>query len=424
MQRGEQPLKPLKFVHMADVHLDTGFYSKDENTGRKLRDALRQAFRRGVDLAVDQKADCLLIAGDLFDNERLSFETECFLIEQMERLNREGIPVYYAAGNHDPGLKSHIARIRWPGNVVVFADGKVHTELLTGPGGEIKAKIISCGHQTNREGGNLAALFPKAEGDVIHIGMLHTMVAGLSSAGSHEKYAPCSLADLITAGYDYWALGHVHQRQALDAQGRIQYPGNLQGRDPGETGEKGCLLVEIGKGSLPQISFCPLSSIQWHWLVLDGLGGISALDELLDYTVDKCLAFLGKSAASTGKADNMLRIQLSGQSPVYYKLNPEDVRELERQLSYRVPAIGIDVLWEDVEPPVDIDDYREGTHVLAEVLDLIDKAGADDDLLQQLMPAKLAAGRMNPSETTDYLRGLLLGLDREAVVRMVGEVKR
>ena len=414
-------MQPLKFLHMADVHLDTGFYSRDEDTGRMLRDALRQAFRCAVDLAIEQRVDCILIAGDLFDNERLSFETECFLIEQLKRLDSVGIPVYYATGNHDPGHQSNIARIKWPGNVVVFADGQVHTQLLMDPGGQPKAKIIACGHRTSSEGSNLAALFPRAQGDAIHIGMLHTMVVGLSSTGSHGRYAPCSLEDLKALGYDYWALGHVHKRQVLDEEGRIQYPGNLQGRDPGETGEKGCLLVEIHKGASPRIDFYPLSSIRWHWLVLDDLERITALDELLDHMAEKCLASLGEQTAhsSMGMGGSMLRIQLTGPSPVYHKLNSEDVHELERQLSSKIPALGIEVIWEDVCPPIDIDDYRDGMHVLAEVLKWIEKAKVDDELLKQLIPAKLAAGRLEPREAMDYIRELLEGLDREAVIRMV-----
>ena len=61
------------------------------------------AFRRLVDLSLSERVDAVLIAGDLFDDERLSFQTERFLLEQLHRLDSERIPVVYATGNHDPG---------------------------------------------------------------------------------------------------------------------------------------------------------------------------------------------------------------------------------------------------------------------------------------------------------------------------------
>ena len=70
---------------------------------QRLREASRVAFRRLVDLALEERVDALLIAGDLFDDERLSFQTERFLLEQLKRLDARDVPVVYATGNHDPG---------------------------------------------------------------------------------------------------------------------------------------------------------------------------------------------------------------------------------------------------------------------------------------------------------------------------------
>ena len=93
----------MRFIHAADVHLDSPCSSRSETVRQKLRDASRLAFRRLVDLALAERVDVVLIAGDLFDDERLSFQTERFLLEQLHRLDSEEIPVVYATGNHDPG---------------------------------------------------------------------------------------------------------------------------------------------------------------------------------------------------------------------------------------------------------------------------------------------------------------------------------
>jgi len=99
----------MRFLHIADVHLDTSFAGRSEEVRARLREASRQAFRNAVDLAIREDVHALLIAGDLFDGDRLSFQTERFLLEQVGRLNDQGISVVYATGNHDPGLPQPIA---------------------------------------------------------------------------------------------------------------------------------------------------------------------------------------------------------------------------------------------------------------------------------------------------------------------------
>ena len=93
----------MRFLHIADVHLETSFTGRSEEVRARLREASRQAFRNAVDLAIREDVHALLIAGDLFDGDRLSFQTERFLLEQVGRLNDQGISVVCATGNHDPG---------------------------------------------------------------------------------------------------------------------------------------------------------------------------------------------------------------------------------------------------------------------------------------------------------------------------------
>ncbi len=414
-------MKPFRFVHMADVHLDTSFHSREDTLRQKLRDALRQAFKRGVDLAIEKEVDCLMIAGDLFDNDRLSFATQRFLLEQLERLNTYRIRVFYATGNHDPGQFSDRLRIKWPDNVVLFHDGQVRTEVLLDDAGSIRAKITACGHHTHREGDNFAAAFPKGDGATLHIGLLHTMAAGSVSASGHERYAPCAISDLEATGYDYWALGHIHQRQSLNAAGTIQYPGNIQGRHPGETEDKGCLLVEIYPGSAPKTTFYPLSSVTWHWLKVDRLETTQDLYDLLSLLEEQCAMAVKNGSLSA--TEHLFRIELIGRCPMFGRLQDlQDVSDLEQQLVERVQALSVEILCDDLHPPINVEVYRTGTHVLATVLEWIDKAESDPDFLRQILPSKLAcSGKMDEKKRLEYIQGLLVDLREEAVVRLVGE---
>src|ERR1700761_9369652 len=56
--------------------------------------------------------------------------------------------------------------------------------------------------------------YPPAAAGFFNIGVFHTNLAGISE---HANYAPCSLETLKNKGYQYWALGHVHNRQVLAA---------------------------------------------------------------------------------------------------------------------------------------------------------------------------------------------------------------
>ena len=71
---------------------------------------------------------------------------------------------------------------------------------------------------------------------------IHTSVDGREG---HDPYAPTRLDVLRSKGHDYWALGHVHEREVLCRNPWVVFPGNLQGRHARETGAKGATLVEV-----------------------------------------------------------------------------------------------------------------------------------------------------------------------------------
>ncbi len=89
----------FRFLHMADVHLDTPFAGREALRGI-LRRTLRETFEAAVNLAVEERVHAVLIAGDLFDSENLSFAV--IRMPGSDRAAAEaGIAVVYATGNHD-----------------------------------------------------------------------------------------------------------------------------------------------------------------------------------------------------------------------------------------------------------------------------------------------------------------------------------
>ena len=402
----------LRILHLADAHLDTPFHAREESLRQKLRRATWEAFRAAVDYAIDRDVHGLLIAGDLFDNDLLTFATERFLLEQMDRLCEASIPVFYATGNHDPGGTNYRAhQLKWPDNVYIFRT--VSPEIV--PIGDAGWLTVA-GHSTNVENKNIASEYGAARGDRPHVAMLHTQVMSVREADRHDRYAPCSQEDLASPGFDYWALGHVHLRQRVCDDVPAWYAGNLQGRDPSETGPKGALYVEVEKGVIPEPEFLPLAPVVWNSVDVDCPRRAITLDELAGAVAT---AVTEKLQLGDGR-EHFVRVDLAGESALARDLGNEDnIRVLEEAL---VAALG--VAWLEVRPrsivrPIDIDEYRGSQSVLGQALTLIEQARTDDALIDALRPAELVAGERDDERA--YLRALLEEAEREIAGLLVPE---
>ena len=94
----------MKFIHAADIHLDSPLRGLARYEGaplEEIRGATRRALENLVQLCLDEAVDLLLIAGDLYDGDWRDYNTGLFLVAQMARLARAGIPVVLIRGNHD-----------------------------------------------------------------------------------------------------------------------------------------------------------------------------------------------------------------------------------------------------------------------------------------------------------------------------------
>ena len=233
----------LKFVHAADLHLDSplrGLARYDGAPVDELRGATRRALQNLVQLCLDETADLLLIAGDVYDGDWKDYNTGLFFHQQMTRLSRRGVRVVLVRGNHDAA--SQISRsLRLPDGVVELDTTKAQTVVYD----DLKLAVHGRGYPRQEVTDNLAADYPEPLAGYYNIGLLHTALDGREG---HAPYAPCRVVELIAKGYDYWALGHVHQHEIIRRDPWIVFPGNLQGRHVRETGAKGATLVSVDSG--------------------------------------------------------------------------------------------------------------------------------------------------------------------------------
>src|SRR5688572_17425674 len=332
----------MRFLHLADVHLDTPFAGRSPALRGRLRQASRDALAAAVDCALAERVDAVLIAGDLFDGERLSFGTELFLMEQLTRLGEAGIAVVYASGNHDPGREGGRRSLKWPSNVTFVDDGRARRVAIS-RGTSVVGYVTAAGHAGARETADLARGFPAPIGELPEVALLHTQVHGSRASEMHHDYAPSHLPQLRESGHHYWALGHVHTRQCLSDAPAIHYPGNLQGRTPRERGARGGLLVDLStKGA--RVEFRSFAPVRFENIELRSLEGESTLSALIQRVVrawEEARAAEGPPA----KAEWIVRVVLSGPTPLARELDDEDERSaLAEELTEALGALDV-VVW-------------------------------------------------------------------------------
>jgi DNA repair exonuclease SbcCD nuclease subunit len=254
----------MKFIHAADIHLDSPLIGLQFYEGapvEEIRGATRRAIQNLVELAAAEKVDFILIAGDLYDGDWKDYNTGLFLSAQMARLREEGIPVFIIAGNHDAA--SQITKhLRMPENVTQLSVKNPETVIIE----EMGLAIHGQGYPARAVTEDMTGCYPLASAHHFNIGLLHTSLDGREG---HESYAPTNVNSLLSKGYEYWALGHVHAREIVHQYPWVVFPGNIQGRHIREVGPKGCTLVTAEDGRVVNVEHRDLDIMRWAVTVVD-----------------------------------------------------------------------------------------------------------------------------------------------------------
>ncbi|PGM51276.1 metallophosphoesterase family protein [Bacillus thuringiensis] len=281
-------MKQVKFIHAADLHLDSPFKGMEMNVAQSVWERMKQStfesFERIVDKAIQERVDFVLLAGDLYDAETRSLRAQVFVREQMKRLSQYDIPVFIIHGNHDH-LGGSWAAIEFPENVHVFTEPYVEEKSFY-KNGELLASIYGFSYLQQAVTDNMTAQYTKMSDAPFHIGMLHGSVEG---DAEHNRYAPFQIRELKEKQFDYWALGHIHKREILSEEPYIIYPGNIQGRHRKETGEKGAYLIELTKQGT-HCSFFHTADVVWDEIevCIDGLETVDELMTSMSTAMNEC----------------------------------------------------------------------------------------------------------------------------------------
>lgn len=408
----------MKFIHAADLHIDSPLRGLDAYEGapvEPIRAATRRAMIALVDLALREAVDLVVLAGDVFDRDLGDFRAALFFREQMVRLARGNIRVFIVKGNHD--AEGQISK-RLPEVEGVHVFSTRTTESVDLP--ELGVTVHGRSFPERVVTEDLVPSYPDPRPGRFNIGVLHTSLTGRAG---HDPYAPTDVATLSARGYDYFALGHVHAREVVqEANPRIVFPGNLQGRHVGETGSKGCELVVVEDNRIVSAEHVPLDVVRWHVLALD----VSGLDDVASAAArfhDAC------RAAVAGAPDRLhaMRVRVHGESALH-ELEARDPGMIAATLQaatqdFESTDIWIESVELDLRSPIDRKAAGGRPDAVGEVVRLVDELLADDAALRAwilanidklpALPAELSDADPNRLNTTQ-MRALLA--DAEATV--------
>jgi exonuclease SbcD len=400
----------VRFVHTGDLHLDSPFAGLSTRAPSHVAPALREAtiwaWAAVVDLAIQERVDFVLVAGDVFDQEERSLLAQVRFRDGLERLAEAHIPALVVAGNHDPGPSWERAiQVRWPAQARLFESDEVTSWSVRRSSQQRGAHLgqrsdedpqeeiarvygLSFGRAGVRE--NLARRFRREPDAPLAIGLLH---ANVGPNTGHDPYAPCSLDDLRRADMDYWALGHVHRRSVVSAASPVAvYCGNPQGRDPKEADPRGCYLVTASSDGRIVPEFRPVDVVRWQHLTIEA-SDLDSLEPLIDRvveTVDGALVAAGRSIVA--------RVTIAGCGPLHTSLVRSDTvdqirEEAQARLGMRTPWAWIESLRNHTRPALDLEARAAAPDFLGEVL----------RELRRLRAALAASGEIGVSEVSDLL---------------------
>ncbi|EAF2519160.1 exonuclease SbcCD subunit D [Listeria monocytogenes] len=258
-------MKEIQFLHMADLHLDSpfiGLSTLPQPLFSAIQESTFQSLERITTVAIKEAVDFVLIAGDIYDSEDQSVRAQARFAKEMKRLEAANIPVFMIHGNHD-FIEKHKEKLALPSNVHVFSEQVEVMSHKTATG--VSVNIYGFSYNERHIRSSRVGEY-KIQGDAdFHIALLHG--SEVSSSEEHDVYAPFRVQEITKKGFDYWALGHIHKRQLLAESPSIYYPGNIQGRNRKESGEKGASIITLSEASTT-IDFIGTSPIIWEEAVI------------------------------------------------------------------------------------------------------------------------------------------------------------
>ncbi len=223
----------MKIIHCSDLHLDSKMEANlDKEKARLRKNEILLSFQNMVDFASKNNVKVIIIAGDLFDKNKVSVKAKNIVKDEI--IANPNIDFIYLKGNHDED--SFIIE-EIPTNLKLFNSESWISYRYE----NIVISGIEFGSKDNYE---IYKSLMLNQND-FNIVVLHGQEANY--ADKKDKTEIINLKELKNKNIDYLALGHIHKykMEKLDNRGVYCYSGCLEGRGFDECGDKGFVLLDI-----------------------------------------------------------------------------------------------------------------------------------------------------------------------------------
>lgn len=293
----------VRFLHFADLHLDAPFTSLgSEIKAKARRQELKACLKRIITEAASQKADLLLISGDLYEHEYVDKKTLLYAAEEFGSI--PAIKVIIIPGNHDPFTgNSYYKSLQWPDNVHILSGQSTSSSYIIFD--DIKTSIYTQSNIPEIQAGSRNVSQVPFKPEYFNILLLH---GTLDMAFSRNAWNPLQSSTLDKLGMDYTGLGHFHSRLEDGGASRsIFNPGSPEPLGFDEEGSHGIyagLLASDENGiKTRQVRYLPLN--QRSYLKLDvNIDGCCTDEQIIRLITEKI--------RSAGKPEDLYEVRLKG----------------------------------------------------------------------------------------------------------------
>ncbi|WP_407887880.1 exonuclease SbcCD subunit D [Levilactobacillus sp. N40-8-2] len=301
----------MRFLHTADWHIGKKLHGYDLLTEQ------RDAYEQIKAIAIAEKVDAVVIAGDLYDRALPSEDAVSTLDAMLVDLNRkQHFPLLAISGNHDSAVRLSQGS-EWFSSTDFYLNTRISdsvrpvvlgdTQFFLLPYFEPFAvrqyfeddsiKTVTAGMKRL-----VAAMQEQFASDKKHVLIAHFFAAGSQHSDSETLVQVGGLnavpVDLL-APFDYVALGHLHRKEALQNEPTIKYSGSPLKFSTSEAEDtKGVWIVDTDQTPV-SVTFKPLKPLNDLIVLTDSFEHL--MDAEVNYPV---------------KADDFIAVALTDTTPI------------------------------------------------------------------------------------------------------------
>lgn len=382
----------MRLLLTGDIHIgrsSTGLSTQSRRDDRRAA----AAWKRIVDLAIEEEVDLVCLSGDIVDKDNKFWEAIGPLERGLKELSACSIRIVAVAGNHDYDVLARLSdllsrtstretfrllgrRGQWE-RITIEKDGRaLHIDGWSFPGEHV--------YESPLETYDL-----ESDSTTPVLGLVHGDLDVRRSS-----YAPLDTDRLLSAGPDAWLLGHIHTPNLKKSESGswILYPGSPQALDFGEPGLHGVWILEVDhRIGLPELR--PISTARYDFLTVDVTGTVNESD--IERTIVQTIRRVAGEYAEAGAPhlrSVALRMNVSGRTAVAPRL--EDVTtNLVNDLTLPVgaAAVEIDRLRISALPDIDLHEYagsQSAPGALARLLLALDESDPSAEVADLIVRTK------------------------------------